>query len=101
MSGFASLAMSRLNSFLPGLRAIDLPTDSPGPFASLPVSEMGVECHLSPVAGLAEALHGAHHHARGAGWPGPVVGGGQDAGLRALLPGGQPPAPRNQITAMG
>jgi crotonobetainyl-CoA:carnitine CoA-transferase CaiB-like acyl-CoA transferase len=138
--------MSRLNSFLNGLRVIDVSAHLPGPFASLLLSDMGADvvkvqppqgdgrcplgpcdpggppalcadvavhftglrlsecearfagadCCLSPVLDLAEALHGAHHQARG------VVRSGPDGGLQALFPvlvDGQPPALRSDMTA--
>jgi crotonobetainyl-CoA:carnitine CoA-transferase CaiB-like acyl-CoA transferase len=73
-------------------------------FASLRLTECearfaDADCCLSPVLDLAEALHGAHHRARG------VVRTVPDGGLQALFPAlvdGQPPAGRsNRTTGRG
>ncbi len=68
-------------------------------FANLRLAECearfaGIDCCLSPVLDLAEALQGAHYHARG------VVRAGADGGLQALfaaLADGTPPAPRSEM----
>jgi alpha-methylacyl-CoA racemase len=69
-------------------------------FASLPLAECearfaNVDCCLSPVLDLAEALHSTHHRTRR------VVRSTTDGGLQVLFPAlvdGQPPAPRNEMT---